>query len=1033
MIRKCTLLLAAIIALATGAKAQLCGFDQQHAALMASNPVFAAKIQQQNLQWSQFIQGNGNSLIVNTPLGPVYEIPVVIHVIHTGGAIGSTYNPSVAQLTGMIDYLNSSYAATWAAYPDTNNGGTRFPIRFALAKRDPNCNASTGINRINGVTALGSTLGSTYNTYGIQLSSANGVPEANVKALSIWPNTQYYNVWVVNRIDGADGISGSGVYTAGYAYFPGAGANIDGTVMLASKAIAGEITLPHEVGHAFNLYHTFQGDGGGGTCPTNVNCATDGDQVCDTDPEKRSVFNCPTGTNPCTGTAYGSIVHNFMDYSSCQDRFTPGQRTRWLFALMNYRASLISSLGATALPSTSMTAPTCVPSINSGTSSNTFNAGVYETVFNDMTATTDGGYNDDGNQAYLDLTCKQRANVVAGSTYTLKVTTGPNPERVAVYIDWNNDGTFATTELVYSHTGTGSYETHTGSVTVPTTAVTCTPIRMRVLSDRTTAATPTSCSVLSYGQGEDYSVMVTGVSNSSTISITASPNPSCIGSTVTFTATTTGSPTAPSYKWFVNGIQQAATGTTFTSSTIANGAVVTARLLYTAACGADSSSSNSITVVRQASLTPFVSIAVTSGSNPGCAGQPITFTATPTNGGTTPTYQWKVNGVIQTGVTGNTFTTSSLTNGNTVNVTMTTSLSCATTTTANSNTITYTTTTGQTATAFIFISSGSNPVCYGRPVTFTATVTNGGTTPTYQWLLNGAAVTGANGLTYTTNTLNNGDSVKFLLISSSPCVTNQSVISNTIRMVVNPSDSPKVTSAITIGSNPGCKDSLLQFTATGTNTGPTPAYAWYVNGVKVANGPTYNNTALNNGDVVVVRMIASGPTCHLYDTAYSTPITVTVTPTPAAPVISFIGSTLVSDSANVQWYGPSGLIPGATGQTYNPTVPGYYYAKTVINGCASKPSNLLLISLLSIGKYDLTSVHIYPNPTSGELMLDWGSRPATARIMVYNTAGQIVLQEVAENAFRKTINLASVANGTYFVVLQDEAGKKGTVRINVQH
>ena len=39
-----------------------------------------------------------------------------------------------------------------------------------------------------------------------------------------------------------------------------------------------------------------------------------------------------------------------------------------------------------------------------------------------------------------------------------------------------------------------------------------------------------------------------------------------------------------------------------------------------------------------------VHIALTSGTNPTCASSSVTFTATPTNGGNSPSYQWKVNG-----------------------------------------------------------------------------------------------------------------------------------------------------------------------------------------------------------------------------------------------------------------------------------------------------------------------------------------------------------------------------------------------------
>jgi hypothetical protein len=75
--------------------------------------------------------------------------------------------------------------------------------------------------------------------------------------------------------------------------------------------------------------------------------------------------------------------------------------------------------------------------------------------------------------------------------------------------------------------------------------------------------------------------------------------------------------------------------------------------------------------------------------NPGntiCAGTNVTFTATPTNGGT-PSYQWKLNG-NNVGTNSNTYQNAGLLNGDVVTVVMTSSLACANPTTATSNAIT---------------------------------------------------------------------------------------------------------------------------------------------------------------------------------------------------------------------------------------------------------------------------------------------------------------------------------------------------------
>ena len=92
----------------------------------------------------------------------------------------------------------------------------------------------------------------------------------------------------------------------------------------------------------------------------------------------------------------------------------------------------------------------------------------------------------------------------------------------------------------------------------------------------------------------------------------------------------------------------------------------------------------------QAQVTPSVIISSSATNNSLCRGTAITFTATPTNGGATPTYQWKKNGVNSG--TGATLTLNNIVNNDAITVVMTTSLSAGsvTSTTATSNSITTT-------------------------------------------------------------------------------------------------------------------------------------------------------------------------------------------------------------------------------------------------------------------------------------------------------------------------------------------------------
>lgn len=333
-------------------------------------------------------------------------------------------------------------------------------------------------------------------------------------------------------------------------------------------------------------------------------------------------------------------------------------------------------------------------------------------------------------------------------------------------------------------------------------------------------------------------------------------------------------------------------------------------------------------------------------------------------------------------------------------------------------------------TVSIAITGGTNPTCAGRNITFTATPKNAGTAPSYAWYVNGVLVPGAVGTSFTTNSLANGDYVNAKIKATTTPF--DSALSPAINMVVVPNITPAVIKSITAGSNPGCKDSLIQFTATTTNAGATPTYRWYINGTAVATTAIYNNYTASNGDKIWVRVIAtaSSTACYTRDTAYSDTTTLARLPTPALPVISFIGHDLVSDSANVQWYGPAGLIPTATGQTYRPTVQGDYYAVLRTRLCGTGKSNVLTVSPLDVSNYNLSNVQMYPNPTTGQLTITWGT-PSTTRITVYTPFGQSVMHDVATVSTRKVLDLSRLASGIYFVMLQDEHGKSGAVRVTV--
>lgn len=81
----------------------------------------------------------------------------------------------------------------------------------------------------------------------------------------------------------------------------------------------------------------------------------------------------------------------------------------------------------------------------------------------------------------------------------------------------------------------------------------------------------------------------------------------------------------------------------------------------------------------------------------------------------------------------------------------------------------------------ITVSASQNPACSGIPVTFTATVLNGGTSPVYEWLVNGNPV-GATNATYTYLPAA-GDAVSCKVTSNAPCAINNPATSAAVFML----------------------------------------------------------------------------------------------------------------------------------------------------------------------------------------------------------------------------------------------------------
>jgi len=402
------------------------------------------------------------------------------------------------------------------------------------------------------------------------------------------------------------------------------------------------------------------------------------------------------------------------------------------------------------------------------------------------------------------------------------------------------------------------------------------------------------------------------------VTITASANPVCPGTPVTFTATPVNGGTSPSYQWFVNGAPVGTNSNTYTYIPL-NGDVVTCQLTSNTTCPITNPvTSNQIIMTVLPNLP--VSVTITASANPVCLGIPVTFTATPFNGGTAPVYQWFVNGA-PVGTNSNTYTYTPA-NGDQIYCILTSNAPCATGSPATSNTIIIVV--NPNLPAGVTITASANPVCQGTQVTFTATPSNGGPAPTYQWKVNGANV--GTGPTYT-YTPANGDVIVCIMTSNYSCPLGNPATSNTITMSVQPNIPAGVT--ITPSANPICQSSPVTFTATPSNGGASPSYQWYVNGAPVGtNSPVYTYSPAN-GDAIYCRMTSTA-TCATGNPALSNtiimvvnpnlPVSVTITAT-ANPICQGTTVTFTAHPINggsspgYQWF-VNGAPVGTNSNTY---------------------------------------------------------------------------------------------------------------------
>jgi hypothetical protein len=305
----------------------------------------------------------------------IYNIPVVIHIIHNGDPINTIgnivgENISDAQAASQIEIMNQDFRRMVGTPGGANSTGLAVDveINFCLAAQDENGFPTTGIIRHN------------IAPYSNNVVDGSGGPDwetrndvETMKANTQWDPTKYLNMWTF-RPGGNDLNQGGLNGLLGYAQFPsnsglvglnnnGGAANTDGVV--AGFDAFGSIayndgsfnmnntynlgrTMTHEVGHWLGLRHVW------GDKQYDFQNGCDFDDYCDDTPntETANYYCNVVNTCPEPPPAVYDMVENYMDYTNdaCMDTFTQDQKDRMVVVMENSprRKELINSIGCEA-------------------------------------------------------------------------------------------------------------------------------------------------------------------------------------------------------------------------------------------------------------------------------------------------------------------------------------------------------------------------------------------------------------------------------------------------------------------------------------------------------------------------------------------------------------------------------------------------------------------------------------------------------------------------------------------------------------
>jgi alpha-tubulin suppressor-like RCC1 family protein len=402
--------------------------------------------------------------------------------------------------------------------------------------------------------------------------------------------------------------------------------------------------------------------------------------------------------------------------------------------------------------------------------------------------------------------------------------------------------------VTFTASGADQYEFFINDVSVQALSATATFTTSSLTANDTVSVVGVNNNGCQKYAAEEYYYIV--LPNPTTAVSVSDPDSSiCSGTLVSFTGSN-----ASQYEFFLNGIsvQGPSSNSIYNTDTLSNND----QIYVVGTLGACSATSSSITMNVNTAPTTTLSND-DDGDNKICAGTTVTFTA---NGATN--YEFFIDGISQ-GLpsTTNTFTTSTLLNGQTISV-MGESNTCYL---GQQQTFTVLT----VPNVQLFTSDIDNTICEGGNISFTAA-----NAAQYEFFVDGVSYQGPSSNNSLVNpALPVGNLEVVVIGTAGNGCTDSSVV---IPITVNPT--PTITGTSSDLDNTICAGESVTFTGTGGDM-----YQFLLNGVPqgvLSPSSTFTTTGLTNGQSMVVYGTLLG--CP----STSAPIVTTVNPIPATAINS---------------------------------------------------------------------------------------------------------------------------------------------------